>query len=221
MNKIINKTTWWIFSFLCVLVGLYPVIYFLMDRHFGLLSSKGQEVLTSQMWNSGFYGHIVFGGIALLIGWAQFSSKLRKTSIVLHKIIGKIYIFSVLISGVCGIYIAQFATGGISNVIGFSSMAIIWLTTTILAFKSIKQGNIKMHQNYMVYSYSVCFSAVTLRIWLPILSSLTGEFILAYQIVGWLSWVPNLIVAYFIIKRMNKKSSTATFYLQNAGFAKS
>lgn len=59
----------------------------------------------------------------------------------------------------------------------------------------------------MIYSYAVCFSAVTLRIWLPLLIVVTGEFINAYQIVGWLSWVPNLIVAYFIINK-NRKTLT-------------
>lgn len=40
---------------------------------------------------------------------------------------------------------------------------------------------------------------MTLRIWLPLLTITLGEFMVAYKIVGWLSWVPNLVVAYFII----------------------
>lgn len=205
MKKIIHKTTWWIFASLCILVGLYPAIYFLIDRHFGLLSSKTQELLADQLWNIGFYGHIVLGGIALLIGWMQFSSKLRRKRMRLHRTVGKIYVVTVLISGVCGIYIAQFATGGITNVIGFSLSGLVWLITTLLAYNAIKNGNIKAHQNFMIYSYAVCFSAVTLRIWLPLLMAITGDFILAYLIVGWLSWVPNLAVAYLIIKRQQRK----------------
>jgi len=205
MNKTINKTTWWIFCNMCVSIGLYPIIYFLIDRHFGLLASKSQELLSDQMWNVCFYGHIVLGGVALLIGWTQFSTKLRNTKKMLHRTIGKIYVFSVLISGTCGLYIAQYSTGGISNIIGFSSMAIVWLTTTILAFDAIRKGKVELHQNFMIYSYAVCFSAVTLRIWLPILIRLTGEFITAYLIVGWLSWVPNLIVAYYIIRRKDRR----------------
>ncbi|MFC4219872.1 DUF2306 domain-containing protein [Flagellimonas marina] len=207
MKKIIHKTTWWIFASLCILVGLYPAIYFLIDRHFGLLSSKTQELLADQLWNIGFYGHIVLGGIALLIGWMQFSSKLRRKRIRLHRTVGKIYVVTVLISGVCGIYIAQFANGGITNVIGFSLSGLVWLATTLLAYNAIRNGNIKAHQNFMIYSYAVCFSAVTLRIWLPLLMAITGDFILAYLIVGWLSWVPNLAVAYFIIKRQQRKEA--------------
>jgi uncharacterized membrane protein len=201
VSKIINNSKWFLFGTLCILVGLYPIIYFLIDRHFGLLASKNQVLLNDQMWNFSFYGHIILGGIALLIGWTQFSSKLRTRRIKLHKNIGKVYIISVLISSTCGIYIAQFATGGISNVIGFTLSGLVWLITTVLAYKSVIRGKIQLHQKFMIYSYAVCFSAVTLRIWLPLLTSITGEFNSAYLIVGWLSWVPNLFVAYFIINK--------------------
>ncbi len=200
-----NKTIWWIFGGLCTLIGCYPLIYFFIDRKFGLLSTKSSTLLSDHLWNISFYGHIVLGGLALLIGWTQFSTHLRKTRIRLHRTIGKIYVVSVLISGVLGLYVAQFATGGITNVIGFSLSSIIWLSTTFLAFTYVKKGKIDLHLKYMTYSYALCFSAVTLRIWLPILIYMTRDFISAYLIVGWLSWVPNLLVAYYILKRQERK----------------
>lgn len=205
MDKLISKSKWFLFGALSVSVGLYPIIYFVIDRHFGLLSSKTQELLADSTWNYAFYGHIILGGFALLIGWTQFSSRLRRNYLSLHRNIGKLYVFAVLISGLCGIYIAQFATGGISNIIGFSLSALVWLTTTFLAYYAIRNRKIQLHQEFMIYSYAVCFSAVTLRIWLPLLIFITGEFISAYLIVGWLSWVPNLLVAYLIILRERKK----------------
>lgn len=208
MKKIINKSVWSIFGLLCVLVGLYPIIYFIIDRRFGLLSSKTQDLLSNQVWNVSFYGHIVLGGIALLIGWIQFSPKLRKKNIQLHRTVGKIYVLTVLISSICGIYIAQFASGGITNIIGFSLSGILWFATTLLAYRAIKSGHIEKHENYMTYSYALCFSAVTLRIWLPLLTLGLGSFTSAYVIVGWLSWVPNLIVAYFIIRRKRLKTGS-------------
>lgn len=79
-------------------------------------------------------------------------------------------------------------------------MALFWFFTTLFAFTSIKKGNVIKHQKLMIYSYAACFSAVTLRIWLPILISTLGGFLPAYRVVAWLSWIPNIIVAYFIIK---------------------
>jgi len=204
---LLKKIPYYILAFCCVLIGLYPAIYFIADRKFGLLASKSEVLLSSTVWNTMFYVHIVLGGIALLVGWLQFNKKLRLKNIELHRKIGKIYVFSVLLSGVAGFYIGLHATGGLSPKLGFTSMAVVWFFTTLFALTSIKKGNIIQHQKLMIYSYAACFSAVTLRIWLPILSNSLGGFTPAYRIVAWLSWVPNIIVAYFIIKYQFKKTT--------------
>ena len=54
----------------------------------------------------------------------------------------------------------------------------------------------------MIYSYAACFAGAALRIWLPILIAFFGDFIVAYKIVAWLCWVPNLVVANIIIRRI-------------------
>jgi uncharacterized membrane protein len=196
-----KKASWITVGILSTLIGLYPIIYFLIDRKFGLLSSKSTELLSDNLWNIGFYGHIILGGLALLIGWLQFSHKLRRKNIKLHRTIGKTYVVSVLISGICGLFIALYATGGIISLLGFFSLGVIWLSTTILGFKAIKKGNVELHEKFMIFSFAACFAAVTLRIWLPILTSLIGEFTGAYRIVAWLCWVPNIVVAYFIVRK--------------------
>lgn len=201
-----KKVSWITVGILSTLIGLYPIIYFLIDRKIGLLSSKSTELLSDNLWNIGFYGHIIFGGLALLIGWLQFSQKLRRKNIKLHRTIGKTYVVSVLISGICGLFIALYATGGIISVLGFFSLGVIWLSTTILGFKAIKKGNVELHEKIMVFSFAACFAAVTLRIWLPILTSIMGEFTGAYRIVAWLCWVPNIVVAYFIVRKKSTKS---------------
>jgi len=208
MNNTVKKIRWWFFAGLSILVGLYPLLYFILDRHFALLSTKTKELLADNLWNVAFYTHIILGGIALCIGWIQFSTKFRKEKMDLHRKIGKLYILCVLMSGTSGIYIAQFATGGITNIIAFTLSAVIWLGTTYLAYSNIKIGKIKRHQEFMIYSYAICFSAVTLRFWLPILVMTMGDFFAAYKIVGWLSWVPNLIVAYFIIRNQNTRAAS-------------
>lgn len=192
---------WIVFVFAAISIGLYPLIYFIADREFGLLSFKSPEVLSAISWNIGFYGHIVFGGIALLVGWVQFSKKLRNTNLKLHRFLGTIYIVAVLISGSCGIFIGVFATGGVITSMGFVSLGIIWLATTIAAYIAIRKRDLRQHQKWMIYSYSACFAAVTLRIWLPILGGFFGDFITAYRIVAWLCWIPNMAFAYLLIHK--------------------
>ena len=196
----VKKIAYYLLAILCTSIGLYPVIYFMIDRKFGLLSYKSEGLLTDVLWNTMFYTHIILGGIVLLIGWIQFNKKFRIKNLKMHKNIGKIYVIGCLLSAISGFYIALHATGGISAKLGFSGMAIFWFFSTLFAFISIKKGNIVKHQKLMIYSYAVCFSAVTLRIWLPILSTNLGGFLPAYRIVAWLSWIPNIIIASLIIK---------------------
>lgn len=192
-----KKALWTSTGILAVMVGLYPVIYFVIDKRFGLLGSKPEALLIDDLYNAAFYGHIIFGGLALLIGWLQFSTKLRRTRISLHRIIGKTYVLSVLLSGLLGLYIALYATGGMIPMLGFISSDIVWLTTTILGIRAVVEKNFYKHQKFMIYSYAVCFSAVTLRIWLPLLEALMGNFLSAYRMVAWLSWIPNIMFAFY------------------------
>ncbi|MCF6301029.1 MAG: DUF2306 domain-containing protein [Proteobacteria bacterium] len=192
-----------LFAILALLVGLYPLIYFLMDRTFGLLASKETELLTNILWNIGFYVHILLGGLALFIGWLQFSKRLRKNNIKRHRTIGKIYIISALLSGFAGIGIGFFATGGLVAATGFISLGLIWVYTTLSAYLKIKNKDIQGHQKMMVFSYASCFAAVTLRLWLPILISIFHDFETAYKIVAWLCWIPNILFAFYFTRKID------------------
>lgn len=201
MKNTTNRFAWFVFATAAISIGLYPLIYFIIDREFGLLASKSEALLANVMWNTGFYGHILFGGLALLVGWIQFNKKFRNSNLRRHRIIGKIYMIAVMISGTCGVYIGFYATGGIITSIGFICLGVLWLFTTYKAYWAAKSNDIDLHQGFMIYSYALCFAAVTLRIWLPTLTYLFGDFTVAYRIVAWLCWVPNLAFAYFWVRR--------------------
>jgi uncharacterized membrane protein len=195
-----------LFAVLATLVGLYPAIYFIIDRKFGLLQSKSETILTSIFWNAGFYTHIILGGLALLTGWTQFNEKIRVTKLSLHRRMGKVYVFSALLSALASLYIALFATGGMITSIGFFLLGVLWFYTTLSAYTHIKNRRTDQHQQMMIYSYAACFAAVTLRIWLPLLSMLFHDFNTGYRIVAYLCWVPNLIVAHFIVRRLKRNT---------------
>lgn len=190
-----------LFAIFAIAIGLYPIIYFMPEMPSGLLNSKPPALLADTLWNIGFYTHISLGGLALLVGWIQFSKKMRTRYINAHRRIGMIYIISVVLSGTAAIYIGFFATGGLIASIGFISLGIVWLTFTLMAFFRIREKKVYEHQRMMIYSYAACFAAVTLRIWLPLLIMTFQDFIIAYRIVAWLCWVPNLMVAYYFVER--------------------
>lgn len=196
-----KKALWILLVTLAIVIGIYPIIYFILDKEFALSGFKSTQLLVDPFWNSAFYMHIFLGGLALLIGWAQFGANFRNKNKGLHKQIGKVYVLSVLLSAVTGIYIAFSATGGLLAALGFICLGVVWFATTLMAFITIKNGRVEIHQKLMVYSYAVCFAAVTLRIWLPLLVLIFDNFSIAYMVVAWLCWVPNIVVANLIIKR--------------------
>lgn len=199
-----KKIFWFLFAFSAILISLYPLLYgyfAYLGIEEGIRGRKTAELLADLVWNTGFYTHIIFGGIALLVGWIQFSRKFRNANLKRHRQIGKIYMIAVLLSGLAGLYVAFFATGGPFSQLGFGTLAVIWLYTTLKAFLSIKKEKVNTHELFMTYSYAACFAAVTLRIWLPMLVMAFGNFDIAYRIVAWLCWVPNMIFAYYFVKQ--------------------
>lgn len=197
-----------LFVLICVLalmIGLYPLMYAFVDHKNTFLGSKSLEVLQNQIWKSAFFAHIIFGGIALFIGWRQFGSRFRNKYLQFHRIVGKSYVISVIISSVSAIYMGIYANGGIVSSAGFIALGLVWLATTLSAVVHIRKGRVIKHRQFMIYSYACTFAAVTLRLWYPLLTRITHDPDNSYIAVAWLCWLPNLLVAYWI----NKKNSEA------------
>lgn len=209
--KIITKTVWIIFVLLVILVGCFPFIFYILDIPFGIIGLKEQSTLVNTYWKIGFHTHIVFGALALFIGWVQFIPALRKRSLRLHRLIGKIYVFSVLLSSVAGISSSFYANGGIMAFLGLLTIGCIWFTTTYLGYSFARKQMWTLHQNMMMYSYAATFGGVTLRIWLPLLSHYTGDFDWSYDMATWLSWVPNLLVAKWLIEIQKNNQNHLTW----------
>ena len=201
--EIKRKLLWILFGLSAIGVGLYPITYtFLNSPTSGLLASKPRDLIANAGYMTAFYMHIGYGGLALLTGWSQFLSSWRRNHPSFHRVLGYVYIISVLVSSITGFIIALYSSGGTVASIGFGMLAVLWFTTILLAFINIKRGAIKEHQKWMIRNYSMTFAAVTLRIYLPIVLFASGNGIeFTLQVVSWVAWVPNIIVAEGYIQR--------------------
>jgi len=199
------NTGYFFLGLFAVFIGLYPLRFIGLPYEESLLGSKSETLLNSSIYLTAFYAHIFLGGLALLTGFSQFYKKLRRKRPALHRTLGKIYVIAVLLSGMAGLGIAFYATGGIIPSLGFGGLALSWLYTTSNAYTSIKKMEIDGHQRWMIRSYALCFAAVTLRLYLPLFTGLLNmDFITAYKIIAWLCWVPNIFVAeIFIVRRLS------------------
>jgi hypothetical protein len=71
-----------------------------------------------------------------------------------------------------------------------------------MAYKRIRNKDIEGHRQWMIRNYALTFAGTMLRLWVPILVGAVGfDFLMAYRAIAWLCWVPNLLVAEWIIRR--------------------
>ena len=146
--------------------------------------------------------HIIASMLAILIGPVQYLPGLRKGRwLQVHRWLGRTYLLSVLFGGLSGLYMAQFAHGGIITELGFGTLAVLWLYSGTRAYRHIRNKDLEAHRQWMIRNYALTFAGVMLRVWVPLSIGLGVDFTTAYIIIGWACWVPNLFVAEWIIRR--------------------
>lgn len=146
--------------------------------------------------STGIYTHAFASIVALTLGPFQFSTHLRQKNTNVHRWLGRTYLaVGVLVGGLSGLYMSQYAFGGSVAQLGFAALAVLWLYTGLRAYLAVRRGAIAEHRKWMVRNFSLTFAAVTLRLYLPASMAAGVEFSLAYPIIAWLCWVPNLALA--------------------------
>ncbi len=167
--------------------------------------------------STAIYTHIFASVIALVLGPFQFHARLRNTHRFLHRLTGRIYLgIGVLVGGLSGLYISTFAFGGVAAKLGFAALAVCWLYSGARAITAIRRGAVDEHRRWMTRNFALTLAAVSLRIYLPI-SMISGiPFETAYPVIAWLAWVPNLLLAEWIVSR-SCNTSTAPMPMLAAG----
>jgi hypothetical protein len=153
-----------------------------------------------------FYCHIIGSSVILLAGFFQFSKKVYNNK-ALHRALGKLYVFGVLLFAAPGAYVMTlFINRGTGVFISFLLQNTLWVVFTLAAFLLVKNGRIDDHIKMMNRSYALAFGAVTLRfyIWLFTVLGNGVNFHNNYLIIAFLSWVPNLILAE-VVNRYGKR----------------
>ena len=98
------------------------------------------------------------------------------------------------------------ANGGFFSKVSFSIQAILWFFFTYKAYVYIKDKNIKAHQNFMLRSYALTLSAISLRLFKWVIVTLFELPPMdTYKIVSWLGWLFNIIVVECYLYQSNYK----------------
>jgi len=146
--------------------------------------------------------HMLSGGMALAVASLQLLLIKIQGSVRWHRVLGWAYVASVLMSGFAAFALFGSSIGGLNADLGFSLLSAAWLFSTVRAIQHARNQNWRAHQRWMIRSFSLCFAAVTLRIYLGAFFALGVPFEQFYTALAWLCWVPNLVVVeWFLLKR--------------------
>ncbi|HEY6489546.1 MAG: DUF2306 domain-containing protein [Terracidiphilus sp.] len=104
--------------------------------------------------------HTLAGTFALLIGPINFSTRIRRRYLQLHRILGRIYVLSVFVGSFTGIALAA----GRPGLPGTSMQAAAWMVCTTAAFVTARNRQIAVHRQWMARSYAVTFTFVSSRV---------------------------------------------------------
>jgi uncharacterized membrane protein len=151
--------------------------------------------------------HALTGSVALVLGIAQLAAPLRSRWPGVHRWLGRAYAAAAMALGTSGLLMAAHAYGGWSTRAGFALLAVATLGTTARGVLDARAGRTAAHRAWMLRSYALMYAAVTLRLWLPLLSVALGGFLPAYRAVAWLAWVPNLLWVEWYLRRAARRGA--------------
>ena len=155
-------------------------------------------------YSTAFYAHIVFSPLALFTGLFGFSNRLLRKAPGIHRLFGRIYIYSTLLVVVpSGMVIAVKSFAGTGPAISFFILGIVTWIATLMGLVQAIRRNFKSHQTWMTRSFLLMFSAVVLRMNEQFLQGFDPE--LAYQFNSWASWLP-IIVFFEVLRTGDKKN---------------
>ncbi|MDF0598057.1 DUF2306 domain-containing protein [Psychromarinibacter halotolerans] len=155
-----------------------------------------------------FLAHVLFAPVALVLAPFQLARGLRARRPALHRWLGRVYGVAILISGLGGLAIAPFTSAGPVAAWAFGILAVLWMGITGRGIWLAMQRRIAEHRRWMIRSVALTFAGVTLRLELPLLMAAFG-FDTGYQIVAWLCWVANLLIAEWWLRRDRARAPLA------------
>lgn len=186
-------------SYLLILLSL-PYVHF--ERNVDFLKTK-QLIYHLKYWRASFYVHVFTSPIVIISGLFQFNRWILKNYARIHRISGYAYILTVLfITGPAAFIMSLWANGGRIAQFSFVLLSILWIFFTYSAYHHVKKGSIDRHAKWMLRSYALTLSAVTLRFY----AYLFDVFNLdlgpkeTYILLAYIAWIPNLLIAELLIK---------------------
>jgi uncharacterized membrane protein len=192
-SLMVRRTIW------AIAVILVCVFFAHAAARFGVFTEASYGRLwVNRLW---LLPHFIGGSIALLFGVLQFWAWLRKNHPRVHRWVGRTYLVGVAIGAGSAYALSFRAVLGWPFGVAAFVMASAWVSATVLAYIAIRNGQVKMHREWMLRSYVITFAFVTFRVMLvsPLFAGL-GSLPERLTVLLWLSWTVPLIITEIVLQ---------------------
>ena len=193
-----GKTLFWLLTGASLAIALYAIVGYAFMTPGRTVHPAMMAAYPAHPWR--ILIHVTASLVALAVEPFQFIPALRRRR-TLHRTLGMIYFSMVFIGGIAGLFTAAIAQGGIISQSGFMVLALLWIYTSIRALRAVKLHDYVAHSKWAMRSFALTFSAVTIRLQLGLGFASGHAFEDFYWMLSWTCWIPNLIVAEWIIRK--------------------
>jgi hypothetical protein len=192
-------------AFFSILMLRIIWVYIPLKTDVAFLQLK-QDYIGITHWRIAFFVHVFTSIVVLLAGFTQFSKYILRNYKKLHRILGYVYVINILmVTGPASLLMGFYANGGSTSIIGFVLLAVLWILFTAMALYFAIKKDFVQHRNFMIRSFALTLSAITLRLWKVFFAYFTDIPPMdRYRIIAWLGWGLNLILAEIIIYKLLK-----------------
>ncbi|MEM9384891.1 MAG: DUF2306 domain-containing protein [Pseudomonadota bacterium] len=159
--------------------------------------------------------HVGAGIAAMLLGLVQFMGHRWPMTLSQHRTLGCAYVGAVLLSAGAGLNLSMTTFEGPPTGVAFATLAILWSGSTLMALVHALAGDREGHGRWIIRSYALTCTALTMRTQLGLLIYGAGLSMSdAYVIAAWGGWVLNLVVVEWWVLRRQPQGVTRSPHLQ-------
>jgi uncharacterized membrane protein len=142
--------------------------------------------------------HGLGGTVALGLGALQFSTRLRRRHVRIHRLCGKLYIIGTFVAGPVAIWMAFISSPWF--LIPFTVVqASTWMLFTVVAYLCIRRGDVRSHREWMMRSYAIVLIFLEGRVLMAV-PSLARHGMDAIVLVNWGCLAVTLVVMECVLR---------------------
>ena len=181
----------WFFHLMVLITWQYVPI----DFSAAFLRLKTDEIIWPH-YQWAFFSHVYTSIFVLALGAPQFIKSIRDKYPRWHRVTGILYILLIIfVAAPTGLIMGYYANGGPWSQLSFCLQAILWWWFTWRAWRLALTRDWNGHRAFMLRSFALTLSAVSLRAWKWLIVALLAPPPMdTYRVVAWLGWLGNLLL---------------------------